>query len=375
MIGEATRDLIAVEDSAMARHEAGSSPSTIEPERRATASVKLAYHSNRREALLKISEMPEDFITVAAQPLQSSPVLGALGTTAQLIPRDDNDREAPRRRSSLGWAFARQAAIATMIVRKGCESSVEARAAMSVAQRPLRTPTPPAASVLRPTGPVAEVKLVPPTKLAENRITAGIVKTKLHILASDQPRGYGAIASFNTGNTDQGTYTVPRTIVTNIAAAWATAFRTVSASAGTPVDAVVHDDRFVITTLPAFAGPDVHVYLAEGIIVDTNAETGTAVGVGDVTMEAVQAEVADATPTPLRRAIEAQSFRPAIVRWSRSQPPGDDPLPWFMDTTPIPALPSPPAGPVPTVVRMRLRSRPPRRHLHDSKASPTRLRA
>ena len=96
----------------MARFAADSSSSTIKPEQRATASVKLAYHRNRREALLKISETPEDVITVATQPLQSSPVLGALGATAQLIPRDDSDRAAPRRRSSLSWAFARQAAIA-----------------------------------------------------------------------------------------------------------------------------------------------------------------------------------------------------------------------------------------------------------------------
>ena len=89
-----------------------------------------------------------------------------------------------------------------MIVRKGCESSVEARAATSVAQRLLRTPTPAAASVLRPTGFVAEVKLVPPTKLAESCIPAVVVKTKLHILACDQPWGYDAIASSNTGNTE-----------------------------------------------------------------------------------------------------------------------------------------------------------------------------
>ena len=96
--------------------------------------------------------------------------------------------------------------------------------------------------------------------------------------------------------------------------------------------------------MPAFTGLDVHVYSVEDVIVDTNAETGTVVGVGGVTMDVVQAETADATPTPLRRAIEAQSFRPAIVRWSRSQPPRDDPLPWFVDTTPFPAATLAPAG-------------------------------
>ena len=73
------------------------------------------------------------------------------------------------------------------------------------AKRLLRTPTPPAASALRPTGPVAEVKLAPPKKLAENRITAVVVKSKPHIMARDQPWGYGAIASSNAGSTDQAT--------------------------------------------------------------------------------------------------------------------------------------------------------------------------
>ena len=186
----------------MARHATESTSSTTEPEQRRTASDKLAYHRNLREALRKISHSPEDFIMVATQPLQSFPVLGALDATVQLIPRDDSDRAVSRRRSSLGWAFARQSAIATVVVCKGWESSVDARAAMMVAKRLLRTPTPPAASALRPTGPVPEVKLVPPTKLAEDRITAVVVKSKLHILACDQPWGYNAIASSNAGNTD-----------------------------------------------------------------------------------------------------------------------------------------------------------------------------
>jgi hypothetical protein len=137
--------------------------------------------------MLKINESPKKFILVATQPLQSFPVLDALDATAQLISCDDSDRAVARRRSALGWAFARQAAIATVIVRKGCESSVDARAAMMVAKRLLRTPTPPAASALRPTGSVPEVKFVPPTKLAEDRITAVVAKSKRHILACGQP--------------------------------------------------------------------------------------------------------------------------------------------------------------------------------------------
>ena len=135
----------------------------------------------------------------------------------------------------------RQAAIATVIVRKSYESTVDARAAVMVVKWLLRTTTPPAASILRPTGSVPEVKLVPPTKAAEDRITAVVVKSKLHILACDQPWGYDAIASSNAGDTDQATYTIPHTLDANVAAAWAESFRTVFASSGTPVDAIVHE--------------------------------------------------------------------------------------------------------------------------------------
>ena len=135
-----------------------------EPEQRRTATVKAAYHYNLRDGIVRVSESPEKFILVVTQPLQNFPVLDALDVTARLIPRDDNDRDVAKRRSSLGWAFARQARIAAVIVRKGCESSVDARAAMVVAQRLFRTPTPPAASVLRPAGSVPDVKLVPPMK-------------------------------------------------------------------------------------------------------------------------------------------------------------------------------------------------------------------
>ena len=82
----------------MARHATESTSSTTEPEQRRTASDKLAYHRNLREALRKISHSPEDFIMVATQPLQSFPVLGALDATVQLIPRDDSYRAVSRRR-------------------------------------------------------------------------------------------------------------------------------------------------------------------------------------------------------------------------------------------------------------------------------------
>ena len=141
VVQSAATDLIAAEDGAVARYTTDSAPEMLEPEQRRTASVKLAYHRNLREGMLKISESPDKFILVATQPLQSFPFLDALDATTQLIPRDDSGRAVARRRSAL----ARQAAIATVIVRKGCESSVDARAAMMAAKQLLRTPTPPAA--------------------------------------------------------------------------------------------------------------------------------------------------------------------------------------------------------------------------------------
>ena len=80
------------------------------------------------------------------------------------------------------------------------------------------------------------------------------------------------------------------------------------------MDAIVHGDHFAITTLPAYTGPEVHVYSADGAIVDANAETGTAVGVEGVAMDVVQAEVNDATPTNLRCVIESGNHLPAIIR-------------------------------------------------------------
>ena len=55
--------------------------------------------------------------------------------------------------------------------------------------------------------------------MAENRITAAVVKAKRHVLACDQPWAYGAIATSNAGNTDQATYTytIPHSLDTNVA--------------------------------------------------------------------------------------------------------------------------------------------------------------
>ena len=167
MIRTVANELIAATDVAIARHEVERAAEMLEPIQRCAATKKAAHQQTIRDALNRILHAPEDYILVAAQPLQSFPCLDALDarSTAQLITRNDGDSsDASRRRSSLGWAFARDASIATVIVRKTCPEAADARAAMVVAQRLFRTPTPPAASVLRPAGSVPDVKLVPPMK-------------------------------------------------------------------------------------------------------------------------------------------------------------------------------------------------------------------
>ena len=135
MVRLAAADLVATQDDAVSRYTAESASKIFEPEQRRTATAKAAYHRNLRDGIVRMGESPEKFILVVTQPLQNVPVLGALGTTERLIPRDDNDRDVARRRSALGWAFARQAEITAVIVRKGCENSADAHAAMMVAQR------------------------------------------------------------------------------------------------------------------------------------------------------------------------------------------------------------------------------------------------
>ena len=117
MVRSAAAELVAAQDEAIARYTAESTSDMLEPEQRCASLKKPAHQLNLRGALSHVSESPENYILVASQPLQSAPCLGALGVTAQLIPRDDSDRDASRRRSSLGWAFARESAIATVIVR------------------------------------------------------------------------------------------------------------------------------------------------------------------------------------------------------------------------------------------------------------------
>ena len=101
---------------------------------------------------------------------------------------------------------------------------------------------------------------------------------------------------------------------------------------------MIETDHFSVTTLPTYTGPDVHVYNIEDVVVDVNAECNTAVGTDGIDMEFSRAEVADATPTNLRRAVESGGHLAAIVRWSRSQPPGTDPLPWHAETIPAATL-------------------------------------
>ena len=61
------------------------------------------------------------------------------------------------------------------------------------------------------------------------------------------------------------------------------------------------------------------------------------------TPQFLQVEIAEATPTNLRRAVGAGGHLPAIVRWGRSQPPGSAPLPWHAETIPA-ATPVPPGA-------------------------------
>ena len=349
MVRAAAGQLVAATEATLALYEAESANESLEAAQRRAATQKAVHQSGMRDALNRIMQSPDDYILVAPQPLQSFPCLDALDAAVPLIARNDSDTDALRRRSALGWAFARDSSIATVIVRKACHVPLDARAAMMVAQRLLRTPTPAAASVLRPTGSVPDVKLVKPSKVAESRITAAAVKAKLHILACDQPWGYAAVADANSGNTDQATYIIPHYFaLTADAETWAEAFRVASRTAGTPVDLVIESAHFSVTTLPTYTGPVVHVYSIEDVVVDVNAECNTAVGTDGINMEFSRAEVADATPTNLRRAVESGGHLAAIVRWSRLQPPGTDPLPWHAETIPAatlaPGWPGPAGG-------------------------------
>ena len=56
MIQSAAMCLVAAEDDAVSRYATDSAPEMSEPEQRRTVSVKLSYHRNLREGMLKISE-------------------------------------------------------------------------------------------------------------------------------------------------------------------------------------------------------------------------------------------------------------------------------------------------------------------------------
>ena len=145
MVRTAAGQLVAATETALAQHEADSANEALEAIQRCAATKKAIHQRNMRDALNRIIQAPDDYIVVASQPLQSFPCLDALDAAVPLVARNDSDADAPRRRSSLGWAFARESSIATVIVRKTCQVALDSRAAMLVAQRLLRTPTPAAA--------------------------------------------------------------------------------------------------------------------------------------------------------------------------------------------------------------------------------------
>jgi hypothetical protein len=87
MVRSAAAELIATQDEAIARYTAESASEMLEPEQRRTVTTKAAYQRNLRGAFTRVSEWPENFILLAAQPLQSFPVLGAPWTSRHSSPR------------------------------------------------------------------------------------------------------------------------------------------------------------------------------------------------------------------------------------------------------------------------------------------------
>ena len=140
MVRTAAVQLVAATEASLAQYEAESANESLEAVQRSAATKKAVHQSDMRDALNRIMQAPEEYILVASQPLQSFPCLDALDAAVPLIPRNDGDTDASRRRSALGWAFARDSSIATVIVRKACHVPLDARAAMMVAQRLLRMP-------------------------------------------------------------------------------------------------------------------------------------------------------------------------------------------------------------------------------------------
>ena len=78
MVCTVANELAAATDAAITRHTDESASEVLEPIQRAAASKKAAYQQATRAALGRILQAPEDYILVAAQPLQSFPCLDAL---------------------------------------------------------------------------------------------------------------------------------------------------------------------------------------------------------------------------------------------------------------------------------------------------------
>ena len=115
MVRTAAAQLIAVTEAAIAQHEAESADEALAAIQRCAATKKAVHQRNMRGALNRIFQAPEQYILVASQPLQSFPCLAALDAEVPLIARNDSDADTSRRRLSLGWAFARESSIATVI--------------------------------------------------------------------------------------------------------------------------------------------------------------------------------------------------------------------------------------------------------------------
>ena len=140
MSQSAAMDLVAAEDGAVSRYAIDSASQLPEPEQRRTASVKLTYHRNVRESILKINGSPEKSILVATR--QPGRCRASLSLVLSMPRRGSSQvTTATARWQSAVRRSARplQAAIAIVIVRKGCESTADAR----VSAPPARRPAPP----------------------------------------------------------------------------------------------------------------------------------------------------------------------------------------------------------------------------------------
>ena len=320
---------------------ATSSDSSASSDKRELAFKKLRPSRDYLHAVEEVRSNPTIFFEVFVESPNAFDVLDVLDQTINFMERNDADASVRQIRSNVGRAFAMEAGLMYLGRLQTGVTGCMARALTTVTTKLLTmTDWGEPLKLFNPRFVASSPRVVAVNDAHVKFATSELVKTKLHLIACQQPEsgtedpdnhmwGYDHLACQNLSVESNTAFVIMHDLHPQESQRWASTLVEMATQRGQMIGIDVEYDRMYVEEYDVIGGAaaGVTMWRLDDAIMDTNVHTGLNVAPTFEVQEVTHC-MKDPTPVWLQRVIGDKGLKPMIQQWSRRV--GQD-LPWAND--------------------------------------------